>query len=193
MYIHWRPQGCVSSPTLFSVYTSKVTVNLQSSLSCAGSSAYRLKSRTREEDIMVDGNKLNSVLEFTYLGSTISSNGCIDNEIQRRMAKASASFGWLRQGLWNNHHVSMRGKGKINRALVLFNLLYGAEARVSSSLVQGYHQEKHEPERNKDQLIDLTIVALCEAGCLSLHTLQRFDGPADLLMLLWWCYVHQHL
>ena len=31
-------------------------------------------TRTREEDIMVDGNKLNSVLEFTYLGSTISSD-----------------------------------------------------------------------------------------------------------------------
>ena len=41
-------------------------------------------TRTREEDIMVDGNKLNTVLEFTYLGSTISSNGCIDDEIQRR-------------------------------------------------------------------------------------------------------------
>ena len=59
---------------------------------------------------MVDGNKLNSVLEFIYLGSTISSNGCINNETQRRMAKASASFGRLRQRLWNNHHVSMRVK-----------------------------------------------------------------------------------
>ena len=47
-------------------------------------------TRTREEDIMVDGNKLNSVLEFTYLGSTITSNGCIGDEIQRRFAKASA-------------------------------------------------------------------------------------------------------
>ena len=60
-------------------------------------------TRTREEDIMVDGIKLNSVLEFTYLGSTISSNGCIDDEIQRRMAKASASFGRLRHRPWNNH------------------------------------------------------------------------------------------
>ena len=42
-------------------------------------------TRTREEDIMVDG--------------TLSSNGCIDDEIQRRMAKASASFGRLRQRL----------------------------------------------------------------------------------------------
>ena len=85
-------------------------------------------TRTREEDIMVDGNKLNSVLELTYLGSNISSNGWIDDEIQRRMAKASTFFGRLRQRLWNNHHVSMRVKGKIYRAIVLFTLLYGAEA-----------------------------------------------------------------
>ena len=39
---------------------------------------------------MVDGNKLNSVMEFTCIGSTISSNGYIDDEIQRRMAKSSA-------------------------------------------------------------------------------------------------------
>ena len=49
-------------------------------------------TRIREEDIMVDGNKLNTVLEFTYLGSAISSGGRIDDEIQMRMAKASASF-----------------------------------------------------------------------------------------------------
>ena len=85
-------------------------------------------TRTREEDIMVDGNKLNSVLEFTYLGSTISNNGRIDDEIQRRMAKASASFGRLRQRLWNNHHVFMRIKGKIYCAVVVSTLLCGAEA-----------------------------------------------------------------
>ena len=90
---------------------------------------YQLNStRTREEDIMVDGNKLNSVLEFTCLGSTISSSGCIDDKIHRRMAKAGASFGRLHQRLCNNHHVSMRVKGKIYRAIVLSTLLYGAEA-----------------------------------------------------------------
>ena len=56
-------------------------------------------TRTREEDIVVDGNKLNSVLEFTYLGRSISSNGCIDDEIQSRVAKVNASFGRLRQRL----------------------------------------------------------------------------------------------
>ena len=86
-------------------------------------------TRTREDDIMVDGNKLNSVLEFTYLGSTISSNGCIDVEIQRWMAKASASFGRLRQRPWNNHHVSMRVKGKIYRAIVMSTLPSYTEPR----------------------------------------------------------------
>ena len=83
---------------------------------------------TREDDIMVDGKKLNSVPEFTYLGSTMSSNGCIAIEIQRRVAKASASFDRLRQRLWNNHHVSVRGIGKLCRAIVMSNLLYVAEA-----------------------------------------------------------------
>ena len=72
--------------------------------------------------------ELNSVLEFTYLGSTISSNGCIDDEIQRRMAKASASFSRLCQRLWNNHQVSMWVKGKIYHVIMLSTLLYGAEA-----------------------------------------------------------------
>ena len=81
-------------------------------------------TRTGEEDITVDGKKLNSVLEITYLGSTISSNGCIDDEVQRNMANATASFGRLLQRLWNNHHVSMRIKGKIYGATVLSTLLY---------------------------------------------------------------------
>ena len=94
-------------------------------------------TRTREEDIMVDGNKLNSVLEFTYLGSTISSNGCIDDEIQRMMAKASASFSRLCQRLWNNHHVSIPDKGKIYRAIVLSIVLHGQSRGLDSAQTTG--------------------------------------------------------
>ena len=46
------------------------------------------------------------------------------------MAKVSASFGRLRQRLWNNHHVSVRVKGNIYLAIVLSTLLYEAEARA---------------------------------------------------------------
>ncbi|KAK3510410.1 hypothetical protein QTP70_005908 [Hemibagrus guttatus] len=95
-------------------------------------------SRTQEVDVRVDGNILNSVPEFTYLGSTVTKDGQIDAEIQRRMAKASASFGRLHQRLWNNHHVSMKVKGKIYRAVVISTLLYGAE----SWTVYGRHVKK---------------------------------------------------
>ena len=70
-------------------------------------------TKTQEMDIMVDRKKLNSVLKITYLGSTISSNGCINNEIQRRMVKATPSFSRLRQRLWNNHHSNLTGTGKV--------------------------------------------------------------------------------
>jgi hypothetical protein len=53
-------------------------------------------ARDDKADIMVDGHKLNSVSEFTYLGSTVTKDGRIDAELQKRMAKASASFGRLR-------------------------------------------------------------------------------------------------
>lgn len=85
-------------------------------------------SKSQEVDILVDGIKLNSVPEFTYLGSTAAKDGRIDAEIQRRIAKASSSFGRLHQRLWNNHHVSLKVKGKIYRAIVISTLLYGAES-----------------------------------------------------------------
>ena len=77
-------------------------------------------TRTREEDIMVDGNKLNSVLESTYLGSTISSNGCIDDEIQRRMAKASAYFGKYR---WRSKRVRLSATAHWFGRLLLFIII----------------------------------------------------------------------
>lgn len=43
------------------------------------------------------------------------------------MGKASAAFGRLRERLWNNHHVSIKVKCKVYRAVVLSALLYGAE------------------------------------------------------------------
>ena len=80
-----------------------------------------------EEDINVDETTLAHVKECTYLGSIIASNGHIEAELQKRMSKASMSFGRLRERLWNNHNVSIRVKGKIYRAIIMSTLLYGAE------------------------------------------------------------------
>ena len=73
---------------------------------------------TMEEGINVDETTLNPVKEFTYLGSIIARDGHIEAELQKRMSKASMSFGRLRERLWNNHNVSIRVKGKIYRAII---------------------------------------------------------------------------
>ena len=43
--------------------------------------------------------------EFTYLGSIIVRDGHIEAELQKRMSKASMSFGRLRERLWNNKNI----------------------------------------------------------------------------------------
>jgi hypothetical protein len=46
--------------------------------------------RTREKDIMVEGNKQYSIPEFSYLRGNLASKTHINSEIQKRMAKANA-------------------------------------------------------------------------------------------------------
>ena len=53
-------------------------------------------------------------------------DGHIETDLQKRMSKASVSFGRLRERLWNNHNVSIIVKGKIYRAVILS----GAETRT---------------------------------------------------------------
>ena len=54
---------------------------------------------TMEEYINVEEITLKPVKEFTYLGSIIASDGHIEAELQKRMSKASMSFGHLRESL----------------------------------------------------------------------------------------------
>lgn len=78
-------------------------------------------------DILVHDEALVQTKNFVYLGSSISDNARLDSELTSRMGKASASYGKLRERLWNNHHVSLRVKCKVYKAIVLSTLLYGAE------------------------------------------------------------------
>ena len=51
---------------------------------------------TMEEDINVNESTLNHVKEFTYLGCIIARDGHIEAELQKRLSKASMSFGCVR-------------------------------------------------------------------------------------------------
>ena len=55
----------------------------------------------KEPTIRVKGQRLQVVDNFTYLGSTLSRVVHIDDEVNARIAKASAAFGRLRGSIWD--------------------------------------------------------------------------------------------
>ena len=81
----------------------------------------------KEPHVKVGDTELNAVASFTYLGSTIARNCTIDNEVDSRIAKASAAFGRLRHNVWDRKGIREDTKLKVYRAIVLPTLLYACE------------------------------------------------------------------
>ena len=83
-----------------------------------------------EEDIapvQVKGGEIEMVDHFTYLGSTLSRDGDVMEDVKCRIVKASRAFGCLRGSVFNNPFLSLATKKMVYRATVLSVLLYSAE------------------------------------------------------------------
>ena len=81
----------------------------------------------KEPTITVKGQRLQVVDKFTYLGSTLSRVVHIDDEVNARIAKASAAFGRLRGSIWDRSGIRLDTKLKVYRSVVLPILLYACE------------------------------------------------------------------
>eukprot|EP00106_Octopus_bimaculoides_P000104 XP_014767546.1 PREDICTED: RNA-directed DNA polymerase from mobile element jockey-like [Octopus bimaculoides] len=81
-----------------------------------------------EPNITINGQRLNAVDKFTYLGSTLSRNVVVDDEINARLAKASAAFSRLCKTVWNRKGITIMTKIKVYRAVVLTTLLCSCES-----------------------------------------------------------------
>ncbi|VDL97650.1 unnamed protein product [Schistocephalus solidus] len=77
--------------------------------------------------INVNDAKLKNVETFTYLGSTLSLNIRIYDEVAQRISKPSQAFGRLQASMWNRHGIHLNTELKMYKAIVLMTLLYGAE------------------------------------------------------------------
>nr|VZI27305.1 unnamed protein product [Spirometra erinaceieuropaei] len=77
--------------------------------------------------ISVNGTQLQVVENFPYLGSTLSRNTKIDDEVPNSISKASQAFGRLQSTVWNRHGLQLSTKLKMYKAVVLPTILYGAE------------------------------------------------------------------
>lgn len=79
------------------------------------------------QEIKVEGNALEDVESFTYLGGLAARDVQLDKEIQARIGKAATTFCRLNDRAWRNRFLTDRTKGRIFEACVLSILLYGAE------------------------------------------------------------------
>jgi len=75
----------------------------------------------------IDGNAVEFADLFVYLGSTVTNNGDLKPEIERRRAPSSNVMQALRKQLWHQQSISRTTKMRIYNAAVLSVLLYGAE------------------------------------------------------------------
>ncbi|BHF73465.1 hypothetical protein SprV_0401654600 [Sparganum proliferum] len=77
--------------------------------------------------INVNGAQPQVVENFTYQGSTLSRSTKIDDEVARRIFKASQAFGRLRNTVWSRHGLHINTKLEMYKKVTLPTLLYGAK------------------------------------------------------------------
>lgn len=94
--------------------------------------------------IRIEGQALQNVDHFPYLGSYLSSNNLIDNEIQHRLSCASAAFGRMRTRVFDDHNIHVSTKIQVYDAIVMPTLLYGSETwttyRRHLKALERFHQ-----------------------------------------------------
>ncbi|VDL99445.1 unnamed protein product [Schistocephalus solidus] len=66
--------------------------------------------------IKVNGTLLKNVDTFAYIGSTLSHNTRIDDEVAHRIYKAGQGYGRLQASVWNRHSIHLNTKLKMYKA-----------------------------------------------------------------------------
>ena len=77
--------------------------------------------------LQLEADQIEIVSDFTYLGSNITRDGEVKEEVKCRIGKAARAFGCLQRPVFRNRHFSAETKKNVYRAVVLSVLLYGAE------------------------------------------------------------------
>ena len=78
----------------------------------------------------IDGEPLKEVLSYKYLGSHISANCSLDDEISHRLGQANGAYERLRTRVFENHDLTLSTKIMVYHVVVISVLLYGSEART---------------------------------------------------------------
>ncbi|BHF72677.1 hypothetical protein SprV_0401574600 [Sparganum proliferum] len=78
----------------------------------------------REANIIVNGAYHTFVDQLECLGSTISGNIGMDDEVSHQISKANQAFGLLQASVWNHRGLHLNAKFKMSFAVVLMTIFY---------------------------------------------------------------------
>ena len=81
---------------------------------------------TEDIRIVLEGEVIEEVEWFEYLGSTVCNDGDVRKEVGIRIGKAGAVFSKMRK-VWTSRGIALKTKLKLFNAIVLSILLYGSE------------------------------------------------------------------
>ena len=145
----WSKQGCVLASTLFiMLFSAMLTdafqdgdngIHIRYRFDGKLFNLRRLQAKSKVQTTVLDeflfaadtitvkGQRLQVVDKFTYLGSTLSRVVHINDEVNARIAKASAAFGRLRGSIWDRSGIRFDTKLKVYRSVMLPALLYACE------------------------------------------------------------------
>nr|VZI47455.1 unnamed protein product [Spirometra erinaceieuropaei] len=104
-----------------------LVINTQMTLVMHQPPPHSVTASNAPPQISVNGTQLQVVENFPYLGSTLSRNTKIDDEVANRISKASQAFGRLQSTVWNCHGLQLSTKMKMYKDTILPTILYGAE------------------------------------------------------------------
>ena len=102
-------------------------------------------------DIVMNGQKLEEVDSFRYLGALITKDGSCRKDILARIAQAMAAMSKLDE-IWKCNRLSFKTKLRLYRTLVIPILLYGCESwtlnadtakRLEAFEMEGYRRLLH--------------------------------------------------
>ena len=77
-------------------------------------------------DIKIEGETLEQVTEFTYLGAVITEDGRSTKDIKRRIGLAAAMFGTMNK-IWRSNNITTATKVKLYGTFVIPVMMYGSE------------------------------------------------------------------
>ena len=89
-----------------------------------------IAQQEKTHDIILEGNKVQQVKQYNYLGTMISDNGQVDREIGERIAKVGRIYNALKTTFLGKAEIPKHIKAQVYKKVVRPSLMYGSESWV---------------------------------------------------------------